>query len=405
MFNTVQNLIITQVPSEKYPNRNKVFNFDFVSKFSAKGTWADLTDKAIIILPRAIYFKDGNGRKITWNDTQIYGNPDKSPLIMRGDKVSFKMGYSYFSPTQNGEFDRTNLVTKTLERFAGYITKIQNRTPLEIVCEDNMFGAKQTMVENKTWNLDGTTYTLEKMLKEIITKSTFPGAKDWKVVIDNFEHKVGKFTTYNVTLAQVLSELRKNYHFESYFRLNELRCGIIRYYPQDRVDHVFQFGDEDTGNIISDNLIYTRADDLRVGIKAISINKLELAETNSDGKTKKKKKRLEVLVGDKDGELRTLHFWNIDSEAELKKKAEVMLPFVKYEGFRGTFTTFGLPYVKHGDSVQLVSKKITELDGVYLVKQVDVECGPGGHRQTITLDIRIDGLTPDQIKNYQETGI
>lgn len=405
MYGLEQTIIITQVPSEKFPSRNKKFTFNFVNRASSKGTWANLTDNATIVLPRTIYFIDGQGNRITWDNTQIYGNPQKEPIIMRGDKISFSMGYSYYAPTLGDQFDRRNIVIKKLERFSGYITKIMNKTPVTLICEDNMYGAKQTLAENKTWNLDGSSYTLEKMLKEIISKSTFPDAKKWKVVVDNFEHKVGKFTTFNVTLAQVLEELRKNYRFESYFRLNELRCGIIRYYPNDRVDHVFQFGHGNTGNIISDNLVYTRNDDVRIGIKAISINKVELQNVNSKGKARKVHKRLELIVGDKDGELRTVHFWNIDSTAELKKQAEIMLPFIKYEGFRGSFTTFALPYVKHGDAVQLVNPKITEQNGTYLVKQVDPDCSTEGGRQVITLDIRIDGIDPNLIKQYQEGGI
>lgn len=405
MFTPVQNIRITQVKSTKYPNRNKVFDFNFVTSARAVSTWESLTDNCVIVLPRNIYFKDGNGTVITWSDTQIYGNPTKEPLIMRGDKITFSLGYSYFAPTQGGQFNRHDIVIKKLDRFAGYITKIKNATPMELTCEDNMFGCKQTLVENKEWLLDGTAYTLEKMLKEMLSKSTFADAKTWTVVTDNFEHKVGKFITYNVTMAQVLAELRKNYRFESFFRNNELRCGIIRYYPEDRIDHVFQFGNGQTGNIISSSLEYTRADDLRVGIKAISINKVELEAVNSKGKAKTKKSRLEVLVGDKDGEIKTIHFWNISSTAELQKQAEVMLPLLKYEGFRGSFKTFALPYVKHGDAVQIVNPKIPEQNGIYLVKRVECETSRNGARQTITLDIRIDGLSPDQLKQYQEGGI
>lgn len=405
MYGLEQTIIITQVPSEKFPTRKKKFTFNFVNRAGSKGTWATLTDNATIVLPRTIYFIDDQGNRITWDNTQIYGNPQKEPIIMRGDKISFSMGYSYYAPIAGDQFDRNNIVIKKLERFAGYITKIMNKTPVTLICEDNMYGAKQTLVENKTWNLDGSAYTLEKMLKEIVSKSTFPGAKDWKVVVDNFEHKVGKFTTFNVTLAQVLDEFRRNYRFESYFRNNELRCGIIRYYPDDRVTHVFQFGHGNTGNIISDSLVYTRNDDIRIGIKAISINKVELQNVNSKGKARKVHKRLETIVGDKDGELRTIHFWNIETMAELEKQAKIMLPFLKYEGYRGSFKTFALPYVKHGDAVQLVNPKIPEQNGTYLVKQVDPESSTDGGRQDITLDIRIDGLSPDLLKQYQEGGI
>ena len=150
MYTPIQNIIITQVPSEKFPNRNKQFNFDFVKSCRAVSTWQALTDVCTVVLPRRIYFIDENQKKITWDNTQIYGNPQKEPLIQRGDKIQFLLGYSYFAPTQADGFNRNDIVYKKLSRFSGYITKIKNKTPIELVCEDNMYACKQTLVENKT---------------------------------------------------------------------------------------------------------------------------------------------------------------------------------------------------------------------------------------------------------------
>ena len=80
------------------------------------------------------------------------------------------------------------------------------------------------------------------------------------------------------------------------------------------------------------------------------------------------------------------------------------MPRLKYEGFRGSFTTFGLPKVKHGDIVELIDKNLTERTGSYLVKEVKESNTNSGQRQTITLDIRVDGLTADQIKEFQLNG-
>lgn len=399
MFGVVSKITITQVSTTTYPGRDKFFVFDFVNSCEINSTWAHLTDTGKIILPRRIYFKDEQtNTKITWDKIQIYGNPEKAPLILRGDKIEIEFGYSYFKPTSSTAHS-SDIVTNSPQRFSGYITKIHNKTPIELEFEDNMYALKQTNVQNKEWT--DANYSLETMLKEMLSKSAFSDVNTFTIKTDNYTHKIGKFITYNVTMAKVLDELRKSYHLESFFYGNELRCGVIRYYPEDRVNHHFNF----QKNIISDSLEYTRADDLRVGIKAFSISKVELSSTNSAGKVKTKHQRLETTVGDPDGELRTLFFTDVNSAADLKKLAEAKIPFLKYEGFRGSFTTFALPAVKHGDSVQLIDDVLPERNGTYLVKEVKSSCGVGGGRQIITLDIRIDGLAPDQLQQFQNNGI
>jgi hypothetical protein len=366
-------------------------------------TWNHLTDTFKIVLPRNIYFLDESTKtKISWKNEPVYGTSDKVPLIMRGDKISIDLGYSYFKPTQEAEFDRTEIVNETVNRFNGYITKIRSDSPIEITCEDNMFALKQTVVENKTWNVDGKTYTLETMLKEMLFNSTYPGVSQFNIKTDNYKHSIQKFYTQGFTMAQVLDDLRKNYHLESFFVGNELRCGVIRYYPETRVTHAFDF----MRNIASDDLEYQRADDMRIGIIAKSIEKVELVSTNSKGKLKTKHEQLTVTVGDKDGELRTLFFWGAGTMANLKTLAEAKLPFIKYEGFRGSFTTFGLPKVNHGDAVQLRDETYPEKNGTYLVKSVEPMSGVGnGLKQRISLDIRIDGLTTDQLTEFNKNGL
>jgi hypothetical protein len=403
MFGVVNNVEITQVSTTQYPGRSKVFKFNFLTAGRTTSTWAHLTDTFNLVLPRNIYFVDEKGNKLTWKNEAVYGNPDKQPLILRGDKITVDMGYSFFKPTQGAtNFDRDTVITKTSRRFSGYITRIKNASPMEFECQDNMYALKQTKVENKEWNVNGVTYTLETMLKEMLSKSTFSDVKNFTIRTDNYKHTIQKFYTQGWTMAQVLDDLRKHYHLESFFYGNELRCGVIRYYPEDRINHEFDF----QKNIAEDNLDYQRSDDVRIGIIAKSINKVELVATNSAGKQKTRHQELKVNVGDQDGEIRTLFFWGITDSTELKRQAEKKLPFLKYEGFRGSFLTFGLPYVKHGDSVTLTDNIIPERNGTYLVKKVEnIDDNSQGLMQLISLDIRIDGLTRDQLTEFQKNGL
>lgn len=409
MFGKLTKITITQVSTTQYPNRNKFFVFDFCTSTDVTSTWANLTDTAEVVLPRGIYFVDSNGTKTSWQNTQIYGNPEKAPLIIRGDKIKIETGYSYYKPTQTS-FNRKEIVEKIKVVFDGYITKIKNKSPIELSCEDSMFALKQSKVKDKEYTSDK--YTLEKMLREMISESDFPDAKLIQVKIDNYKHDIGTFRTSNVTIAQVLDELRKQpYNLESFIRKTynsdnslksiELRCGIIRYYPEDRETHQFHF----QKTIISDNLEYMRLDDIRLGIRAYSISTKELNTVNSSGENKLKKERLEVVVGDLDGEIKPYHFTGIKTVDELKTRALKLLPRLRYEGFRGSFTTFGLPKVKHGDSVELINDILPEQKGTYLVKEVrEVNNIENELVQIITLDIRIDGLNVNQINEFQLNG-
>lgn len=403
MFGIVNNITITQHSTAQYPGRTKMFTFNFLTSGDGSSTWEHLTDTFTIVIPRRIYFKDATtGKTTTWDKEAIYGNPDKQPLLLRGDAVSVEWGYSYFSPNQDGSFNRNQIVTKTAKRFDGFITKIKNKTPFEIECRDNMYKLQQCAVESKQYVINGNPLTLEKVIKEMLLKSSEIGVKDFIFKTDNYQHNIGKVSWTNFTLAQVLDDLRKSYHLQSFFRGNELRVGVIRYYPEDKIEHEFNF----QKNISEDNLEYQRFDDVRIGIVAKSINKIELTSTNSAGKQKTKHEQLSVTVGDKDGELRTLFFWGISTTSELKKIAEKKLPFIKYEGFRGSFTTFGLPFVKHGDAVILKDEVLPERNGTYMVKSVEQLTSSGiAIKQRIHLDIRIDTLTPTQLSEFQSNGL
>jgi hypothetical protein len=87
-----------------------------------------------------------------------------------------------------------------------------------------------------------------------------------------------------------------------------------------------------------------------------------------------------------------MYFYNI-SQATLKQLANEALEKLKYEGFRGSFTTFLQPWVKHGDAIKLIDSRIPDRNGVYLVRQVVANFSMAGGRQEITLDRKIGDLT------------
>jgi hypothetical protein len=405
---------IIQQPLPNWTQRSESFTFNFVNDVGISSSWDNLTDTAKIKLPRKTYFQTGNSDKITWGgdstsiSTQLYADQQNgtAPVLARGDKVSIWLGY--WTKEQGQQLPVS---------YTGYITSINPKIPLEINCEDSMFILKQALCPNMVfpasqWSLTGGNGKKGIIQYLIANPANNPPQQVLNALADivvvngvgtseSIETNIGDFRTLNETIAQVLQRLRKDYKIESFFRNHDLNgnpgtflyCSGIVYYPNDYIKNgnIFSSIFDFQNNIISDNLKYLRTDDLRLGIKAFSVNKNELSSVNSKGQTKTSHKRLETTVGDLDGELRNQFFWNVTDLPTLKALATQRLSKLKFEGWRGNFTTFGLPNVQHGQAVTLKDNIIPERSGTYLVKGVKTTFGINGFRQDIDLHLRIDG--------------
>lgn len=393
MLRLLSKITITQQPNSTYTSRNTTYILTFLNEIEINSSWQNLTDTCKIILPRKTYIKDDKGNRVNWFGKVFYGNDEfgtsTPPIIQRGDKIRVELGYNYPTADKAENIDM-NIV------FDGYISKINPSMPIELECEDRMWQLKQIKVANKVYsNKD---YSVQSMIQEML--SAQPETSDITLVTGSLigqkvETNIGdEFRTQDDTIASVLERLKKDAHINSYFRnvarsdgsyRSELRCSGLVYYPSDRVVSNFLF----QKNIISDNLEYKKLEDIKLGAKCYSINKVELTTTNKDGSKKTKAKRLETFVGEQDGEIRTLYFWNIKTETELKQLGERELRKFYYEGFTGKFTTFGQPFVKHGDEVVLQDNILPERNGSYLVKGVRRTFGQGGYRQEIELHLKL----------------
>lgn len=313
--------------------------FDFVNEVEITSTWEKLTDTARITIPRNLRLKkDG-----TYSENVAAG---VDALWRRGNPVEIHLGYDGFND----------------KRFSGYITSINPKLPPEFACEDSMWQLKQVNVP---------TYTKTVGLRQLLTDILPPS---YSFVADDID--LGKFRITRATIAEVLDYIRRRYGLSAYFRDNVLYVGFAYQLGRNTtVDTtslaVFDF----QKNIInSDNLSYLRDDDVSIQVTAVNV-----LPNNT---------RTEIKVGDAFGDQRTLYFYNL-SDATVRQLATEALEKLKYEGFRGSFTTFLQPWVKHGDAIKLVDNKIPDRNGVYLVRQVVTTFGMGGGRQEITLDRKI----------------
>lgn len=404
-LNAVTQITLTQVPTTENPTRSEKYTFLFCNEFSIQSSWANLTTTGKLKFPKNVIVRDKNGTRRNLgsaaggrnNNLPIIAPVDgQQPLFLRGDKIEIRSGYSYFDKS-----GRPRIVTSVLP--GNWITNVTNKLPIEVEFQDHMFLCKQTLAPNKVW--PRSTYTMEKMLAELIKLVNSVHGVNLSMAPNptGTSTDIGDFRTQNETVAQILERLQHDYKIESFFRGDVLHSGLIVYYPNE--SKTFSFGFQQ--NIITDALNYVRTDDVRLSLHAYSVDKKELQSTTKTGRTKTSKKRLEVTVtklngkyieiantsaNDSDlGQVRTMFFWNIGSKDALKKKAIEALSRIYFDGYRGKFTTFMLPFVQHGDIVELSDNRLPERTGQYYVKGVEYQGGMSGMRQVIEIDFRVDG--------------
>jgi hypothetical protein len=248
---------------------------------------------------------------------------------------------------------------------------------MQIICEDEMYQLKKSSIRN---------YSKKNLTLEQLITDNYSGK------VEIVDAKVGEFRIDSVTLVQVLQELRNKYGIYSWFRNGVLNSGVP-FTGQDQTTFKFDF----QFNIIDGkNLRYTLAEDLKTISHGISEQpdgkKIEVfSYYDKNGNIKSQTKKPELGVSSLKlpyGDLNTLRIPSL-TEAELTELTERRLPNLYYTGYRGSFVTFGMYNVKHGDVAELKDAKFPERDGQYLIKSVSDDFGLNGYRQIIELDRKI----------------
>jgi len=305
--------------------------FDFVNEVTIETSYENLTDTAKITIPRKLNFE---GKPIAVGVDSIF---------KRGDSVKIELGY----------FPDLRTV------FTGYITKVSPKTPIVLECEDNMYLLKTTIIDKYS----KTTVSLKQLLTDIIGNVV-----QFKTLLDV---ELGSFRITNSSVAKVLDVLKSDYGFYSYFVDGVLNVGLASDASDTKtIEYKFE------ENIIDDSsLEYQRSENMRLKVKAVSLN----SKDNS---------KIDVEVGDDDGALKTFYTQNA-TEGALREFANLKLTEWKYEGFRGSFKTFGEPYIRHGDTAKLISDKFPEKNGLYEVVSVTRTFNTTeGYKQDIELGIK-----------------
>lgn len=310
--------------------------FNFVNEINIESSWENLTDTCKITIPRSISFK---------GESIVIGS---DALIKRGDKIKVELGYDD--------------VLK--EAFRGYVSRVYSALPIVLECEDDMYLLKKNILTPISYE----TVSLATLLKHIIppgvnyTTNGFTYTNLGKI-------KIGKF----VNTAMILELIRKENKVYSYFRNGTLYVGLA-YQTNLRNTRNFDF----EKNIIEDKgLEWTTPEDAPIRVRGVSI------QSNNDVR------EFTFPSPDADGDVETISIPNqgqLELEALVKRRYEAL----QYEGYRGSFLTFGEPFVNHGDAVRFTSAKLPERkQGEYLIRSVKRSFDQGGYRQQIEVANKI----------------
>lgn len=286
-------------------------------------SWDVFTDKAEVVIPAKWNFQN---KRISIRD-----------FLKAGDSISISIGYG----------------AEPLNVFNGYISKVSSGVPLQLECEDEMYLLKRTKVNG---------YFQDAKLKDMLAQVVPQG-----IDVEALDVSIGNFKASKTTVTKVLDKLKEKFGFVSYMRGKTLYCGKVHIGLENKPVASFSFEQD----ILENDLEYRNESDTPVKVRAIS----NLLDGN----------KIEVELGDEDGEERTLNYFNIKSESELEKIANVDLEKFKVSGYRGSFKTYLLKHIRHGDIVSIESNEYPERNGEYFVDGVDYQFSQDGGRQVIKL--------------------
>ncbi len=308
--------------------------FKRVAGVTIERSTKQLEDRATILIPRTARLTR-QGRYLTEVET--------AKEFPTGSTVVIRMGY-------NGQLQ---------EEFRGYVKRVDPGTPVMIECEDAVYLIRKKRI-NKSWRSVNLRTVLLEILKDTGIKLIEP------VPVIDFK----PFYINNTNGAAALQKLKDTYGLV--MRIvdgNKLYVGFTEHSDETKTTLKI------TENVISDNLEWVDERDVQLKAKAVSV-----LPNNT---------KIEVEVGDNDGDQRTLHFYNIRTKAELKEVAKRELQKYKYNGLRGDLTTFLIPTTSVGQTILIRDPIYPERDGDYLSEKVVTTFDDRGGRRKIYPGLKV----------------
>jgi hypothetical protein len=294
-----------------------------VSAVTIEKSWKLICGKAEIVFPKK-YFDFLNEKE----------------RFKRGNKVEIYLGYD-------------NVLN---QRFTGYIDRINDDIPTVIKLEDEMWKLKQIDVSYSNQNTN-----LKKMIQSMV--NGFPVDIDDKI-------QIGAVRFSKMKLGEVLNKLRE----EPFMLYSFIRNGKLTVYKvhSDVTKEVPTFDLERNCSEVSINYI-SKADRLLKVILTSTgkMGKIITAEYGDQNPTS--------IINEKSS------YSNLSLE-DLKRECKRIYNSSKKDGFNGTFTTFGLIPLQHGQKIKLESRLYPDRKGTYYVDAVtDTFNKETGYKQEVEL--------------------
>lgn len=274
---------------------------------------------------------------------------ETAKLVQKGMPVTIKLWYEGYG----------NQV-----EFVGYVKVVNYKIPLEIECEDIYMLRKKNI--NKAWQ----SVAIRDVLAEIVSGTGIELSDELPDIT------LAPYSIKNASGAFALQKIRDDFGLSVYVdESNKLMAELA--YSRNTGEVKYYLNGENVNVINADDLKFHNKDDVKLKIKAIGIS-------GSNART-------EVEVGDDDGELKTLHFYNITSAAELQKIALQEMSKLKFDGYQGKLTTFLLPNALPGMTAILVDDMFPERSGRYYIESVKTTWGVEGSRREVEIGIKLNG--------------
>lgn len=320
------------------------YRFTQVNEVDIEKSWMELGDKCDIRLPKNVR-------------TETLETKTLEEFISVGDAVSVKLWYDGFTAH---------------EEFSGFVRRISPTFPFEIECEDHIHFLRKTPIK-KSWKISDkvTLKTVVKHLVDEVNKRYSSAKITLSGDLPDVTFSEGLVIEQGNTAATALQKLKEEFGLVSYLKGRELFTGLAYQQKLGTVKYSLAW------NVISSDLKYRNEDDIQLRVRAIGMQADNKKVTADD-------------VGDVDGELRTLHFYNISDKAQLKKLAEQELKRLKYTGYEGSIDTFLYPYAEPLMLAELQDPQYGETrSGTYVIDSVRTQFGAYGTRRTVELGVKV----------------
>jgi hypothetical protein len=292
----------------------------------------DYSDTASIKLPALCRLK---------RDGENYGFVPTGLQFTEGMPVSIVAGY-------NGA---------NVERFRGFIRRINFTVPLELECEGYSYQLRKKEGYTKTYN----STTVRQILADLVEGTDI-------VLSDNIPNVSLKNIYFrNVKGTDVLEYLKDKCLLTVYFDYNVLYAGLQMLPVKSSIN--LRLG----WNVIKDNELKFEQN------KELATVNIQIQKRVANGSRKYAKD------GPKNGAVKKLEVRHITDEAALASIAEEQRKKLVYRGYQGKVTGFLFPIAEPGMSGVISDPRYTERTGDYFIEAVEGEFGENGGRQRITI--------------------